>query len=361
MGQTMRAVDIQNGAGPPSALFINPSVPKPSPSASECLVRVKAFGLNRADTIQRAGAYPPPPGASTILGLEFSGVIEEVGKDANDEGKNDGDWKVGDEVFGLLYGGGYAEYVVANKGTLIAKPANMSWEYAAGVCEVWFTALQALHLVGGYTSPATTRSILWHAGASSVSIAGIQLSRHLHKFLSLDGDARSLPPPKVYATSRTDSKCTFCTEVLHCDAAVNTKTTPNWAQKITSLNGDQGVDLVIDYTGASYFQGNLDVIARDGRIVLLGLLGGSILLEKVDISAFLRKRARLEGSTLRSRDIAYQTDLRNLFVKTVLPGLLDGTFEHHIDRVFKWEDIRLAHELLERNETKGKVVCTIDW
>ena len=130
----MSSADIQNGSGPSSALFINPSVPKPTPSSTECLVRVKAFGLNRADTLQRKGGYPPPPGASKILGLEFSGVIEEVGKGADDEDN----WRVGDEVFGLLYGGGYAEYVVANKGMLIKKPGDMSWEYAAGVCEVGF-------------------------------------------------------------------------------------------------------------------------------------------------------------------------------------------------------------------------------
>ena len=118
---------------------------------------------------------------------------------------------------------------------------------------------------------------------------------------------------------------------------------------------------MIDYTGASYFQGNLDVIARDGRIVLLALLGGAILPEKVNISAFLRKRARFEGSTLRSRDVAYQTNLRDLFVKYVLPGLLDGTFKHHTDKVFKWEEVQKAHDVLERNETMGKVICVIDW
>lgn len=119
------------------------------------------------------------------------------------------------------------------------------------------------------------------------------------------------------------------------------------------------MDLVVDYTGASYFQGNLDVVARDGRIVLLALLGGTVLPEKVNISAFLRKRVRLEGSTLRSRDVVYQRNLRDLFVKYVLPGLRDGTFEHHTDKVFKWEEVQQAHETLQRNETMGKVICVI--
>lgn len=225
--------------------------------------------------------------------------------------------------------------------------------------QVWFTALQALYLVGDYTSPKTTRSILWHAGASSVSIAGIQLSRHLHKSFSRESGSAS-SPPKIYATTRSDEKCEFCTKTLHCDGAVNTRTTDNWAEKVTSLNHDEGIDLVIDYVGAPYFQSNLDVAARDGRIVLLGLLGGPMLPENVNISAILRKRVRFEGSTLRSRDVQYQNKLRDLFVKLVLPGLLSGLYTHHVDRVFSWENIREAHELLERNGTMGKVICVVD-
>lgn len=129
------ALDIRGGKGPASALFINSSVPRPKPAASECLVRVKAFGLNRADTLQRQGAYPPLPGITNILGLEFSGVVEEVGVEVG-KGEETHAWKKGDEVFGLLYGGGYAEYVVVHEGMLIEKPKDWSWEYASGLSEV---------------------------------------------------------------------------------------------------------------------------------------------------------------------------------------------------------------------------------
>ncbi|EEP77971.1 predicted protein [Uncinocarpus reesii 1704] len=348
MAETMRAVDIKGGKGSASDLFINPSVPKPKPSPTDCLVRVKAFGLNRADTLQRRGAYPPLPGITNILGLEFSGVVEEVGSDV--EKGHTPLWKAGDEVFGLLYGGGYAEYVVVDKRMLIQKPKDWSWDYAAGLCEVWFTALQALYLVGEY-DPRRTRSILWHAGASSVSIAGIQLSRN--------APTETNSAPKVFATSRTDEKCTFCVERLRCTGAVNTNH-PNWVEELKKQNDDRGMDLVIDFVGASYFQSNLDVLAQDGRVVVLGLMGGSILPDKVNIAPLLRKRARVEGSTLRSRDVDYQARLRGLFEEKVMPGLLDGTYEHHTEKVFNWQDVGIAHEMMERNETKGKLVCLVD-
>nr|KMM72456.1 alcohol dehydrogenase [Coccidioides posadasii RMSCC 3488] len=355
MGDTMRAVDVKGGTGPASALFINPSVPKPKPSATECLVRVKAFGLNRADTLQRQGNYPPLPGITNILGLEVSGVVEEVGAG---QGEDAPVWNAGDEVFGLLYGGGYAEYVVVDKKMLIKKPKDWNWEYAAGLCEVWFTALQALYLVGGYDSQRT-RSILWHAGASSVSIAGIQLSRNANHSLDSATTAQNLPSaPKVFATSRTDAKCTFCIENLHCTGAVNTNN-PNWVEEIKKQNDGNGIDLVIDFVGASYFQSNLDVLGQDGRVVILGLMGGVILPDKVNIAPLLRKRARVEGSTLRSRDLEYQVRLRDLFVEKVMPGLIDGTYKHHTEKVFDWADVGLAHQMMERNETKGKLICII--
>ncbi|EGD91838.1 hypothetical protein H112_00440 [Trichophyton rubrum D6] len=345
-------LDIKNGSGAAADLFINDSVPKPVPSPTQCLVRVKAFGINRADTIQRSGFYPPPPGASKILGLEFSGVIEAVGSDQASTGTQ---WKVGDEVFGLVYGGAYAEYVEAEMKLLIAKPADWSWEYAAGVCEIWFTALQALYVVGGYDAD-TTRSILWHAGASSVSIAGIQLSRLANSLRS------DIPAPKVFATARSDEKSNFCVQELSCVGAVNTSTHgKDWDEEIKKMNGGQGIDLIIDYVGPTYFQQNLNVAARDGRIVLLGLLAGSILPDGVDIRPVLMKRLKFEGSTLRSRDVNYQARVRELFEEKVFRGLKTGLFKHVVDSVFKWEDIQKAHELVESNKTKGKVICTIDW
>ncbi|EGP92556.1 uncharacterized protein MYCGRDRAFT_83520 [Zymoseptoria tritici IPO323] len=303
----MRAIDVRGGAGPASALFINDSVPKPQPKPSECLVKVKAFGLNRADTLQREGKHPVPPGVTKAMGLEFSGVVEEVGSDTAAAGGED--YRVGDEVFGLTYGGAYAEYVAVSKKMLLMKPAKLSWEECAAVPEVWMTALQAIHLVGEYT-PSKVKSILWHAGASSVSIAGIQLSLNL-----------SSPPPKVYATTRQVAKREFVTKQIGAHAAFNTtKSYPaadgsaggTWADEVKRVNGGEGVDLVIDFVGAPYFADNLAVLAKDGRVVQLGVMGGTMLPAGVDISSFVIKRASFVGSTLRSRDAEYQGKLRSV-------------------------------------------------
>lgn len=216
--------------------------------------------------------------------------------------------------------------------------------------------MQALHFVGNY-NPATTRSILWHAGASAVSVAGIQLSRDAHLI-----DAPSAPAPKVFATARKQDKCDFTVNTLGATAAVNISQHPDkhsWAGEIKAKNGGQGVDLVIDFLGGPYLQSNLDVLAVDGSIVQLGWLDGPVSQGSVNIAGFLTKRARVQGSQLRSRSLEYQIKLRDFFEANVLPGLVNGRMEHVIERVFPWEQITEAHQLLESNETKGKVVCVI--
>lgn len=360
----MKAVDIKDGKGPASSLFVNSDIPKPQPKPTECLIRVKAFGLNRADTMQRNGkyvfyygtsasslvtstnmiqsfSYPVPPGVTQIMGVEFAGIIETVGHGTEENERHN--WKEGEEVFGLAYGGAYAEYVVVSKKMLIRKPKELSWEVCGGVCETWFTALQALYLVGEF-DPKTTKSILWHAGASGVSIAGQQLSLHA-----------ASPSPNVFATARKDAKCDFCVKTLGSKAAVNTTSTEDWASALKEANDGNGMDLVIDFVAAPYFQQNLDVLAMDGKVVMLGVMGGTKLGEGVDIGAILRKRARYQGSTLRSRDAEYQGKLRDLFEEKVLPELVSGKFKNPIEKVLPMEKIREAH-----GESPARERCFIE-
>ncbi|KAK3904160.1 quinone oxidoreductase [Staphylotrichum tortipilum] len=346
MASVMRAVDIKNGRGDATALFINPTTPIPHPGPGQALVKVSAFGLNRMDLIQREGRYNLPPQAPSTLGVEFSGVITALGPALSPPAASTSEFAVGDAVFGLAYGGAYAEYLCVSLQTLMRKPPHLSFEQAAAVPETWMTATQALHFVlGGINDPAGKqgKSILWHAGASGVSIAGIQLSRQAGA-------------GAVYATAGSQAKCEFVEGTLGADAAVDYKTR-DWVADILEKTGGQGVDLVVDFVGGDYFQKNLDVVGKDGRICMLGLMGGAVA-ENVNLAKLLYKRARVEGSTLRSRDEEYQGRLRDKLAE-YLPMFESGELKIFIDTVLPWERIVEAHQLLEENKTMGKIVCTI--
>jgi len=333
---TMRAVDIKGGKGPISAMFINPDTPKPQPTAGQALVKVKAFGLNRMDLLQREGLYPVPPHTPKTMGVEFSGVIEAFGAEP------ERGFQVGDEVFGLAYGGAYAEYIAVSTHMLVHKPKELSWEQTAGIPETWITATQALYLVGEYRPGM---SVLWHAGASSVSIAGIQLAK-------ADGASA------IYVTASSRDKIEFCKSIGATEGFSYKE--GDWAQALLKYTNGKGVDLIVDFVGASYFDQNLEAAARDGHIVNLGSLGGTVLPGPVDISPFLRKRLRYEGSSLRSRDEAYQGRLRDMLVEHALPKFIDGSFKIVIEKVFKMDQIQEAHRLMETNQIMGKLICTVE-
>ncbi|ATY60565.1 zinc-binding dehydrogenase [Cordyceps militaris] len=344
MAGTMRAVvnpaiEIKGGKGELDALYISPEARKPVPAAGQALVRIRAFGINRMDIIQRRGNYPLPPQAPATLGVEFSGVIESFGPPGahNDGGSG---FQTGDEVFGLAYGGAYAEFIAVSVKMLLHKPAHLSFERAAALPEAWITATQALHLVLGFVAG---RTILWHAGASGVATAGIQLSR-------LAG------AQAVYATAGTDDKCRYVTETVGATAAFNYKT-QDWAAEVKKATGGRGVDYIVDFVGGSYFNKNLDAAARDGRIVMLGTLGGAQVPE-AQIGMILYKRLRIEGSTLRSRDEDYQGKLRDR-LEEYLPDFDSGRLKIVIDTVLPWEQIQDAHRHMEDGKNSGKIVCTI--
>jgi NADPH:quinone reductase-like Zn-dependent oxidoreductase len=328
-------VDIKGGKGPASTLFINDKIPIPQAKETQAIVKIKCFGLNRMDLIQREGNYPLPPQAGAIMGVEFSGIIQSIAP-----GSERG-FKVGDEVFGLAYGGAYAEYIAVSTHMLIHKPTCLSWEQAAGIPETWITATQALYLIGKF-SPG--KSVLWHAGASSVSIAGQQLSK-------AEGAS------KIFATARSAEKCNFCIDELGAtDAFLQTG---DWAEDVLKATDGKGVDIIIDFIGAPTFGPNLKALAKDGACVTLGAMGGTQIPAGVDIGMLVYKRIRYQGSTLRSRDEDYQGKLRDQLVEHALPKFEDGSFKVFIEKVFDMEQIREAHELLESNKTKGKLICRV--
>lgn len=225
---------------------------------------------------------------------------------------------------------------------LIHKPTELPWEIAAGIPEVWVTAIQAMELIGGF---AAGKSILWHAGASSVSIAGIQLSK-------------ALGASVIFATAGSDEKAELC-KSLGATAAWNYRET-NWEEEVKTVTTGRGVDIIIDFVGQNYFQMNLNSAAKDGRVVIVGMLSGTKISQRdIDLSPFVTKHLRVEGSRLRSRDLEYQKVLRDLLVRDVLPGFVNGQFKVLVEKVFDWHDIQEAHGLMESNTIKGKIICRI--
>ncbi|KAJ2958439.1 hypothetical protein NQZ79_g6019 [Umbelopsis isabellina] len=332
----MKAVQVKK-PGEAEELFIG-EYEKPTPTATQILVKVKAFALNRMDLVQRRGMYPPPPGASEILGVEVSGTVEEIGKDV----KN---FKVGDAVFGLLPGGGYAEYAVIQQELAMHKPEGMTYEEAAAVPETWFTAYQALFFVAGMEKG---QDVLIHAGASGVGIAAIQLAK-------LNG------AQNVFVTAGSDEKVKFC-EDLGATKGFNYKKS-DWAKQLADYHNGKGVNVIIDFIGKNYFSQNLESLALDGRMVILAFLSGPVV-EQANLGLMLKKRLRIEGSALRSRSLEYQARLRDAVEKNVVQDHLAKPDHDHlrvlIDKVYNWKDVIESHKYLESDQSMGKVVLKIE-
>ena len=334
----MKAVLIKDGKGPAEHLYLGDvEMPKPDPEA--VLVKVKAFGLNRMDIEQRDGQYPPPPGAAEILGVEFSGIVTELGSNVER-------WKVGDEVLGLVSGGAYAEYVVAPQKNVIQKPESLTWVEAASIPENLLTAFQALVLIANIRE---NDNVLVHAGASGVGVAAIQLAR-LYK------------AAKVIATTSTQEKNDWLLNLPNGATHAANYKTQDFSSVVKEVTDGHGADVVIDFVAQSHFNKNLDAMAMDGRMTMLALLSGAVA-ESVNLSHILRKRLRIEGSTLRSRSLAYQADLVSRFEREVLSHVSsqngNGAIRLHIHRIYPWQQIVEAHKEMEANKSSGKIIIEI--
>ncbi|KAJ7205962.1 quinone oxidoreductase [Mycena pura] len=327
----MRAVLVKNGAGPAEDLYIG-EVENPAPRANEVLVKIKAFGLNRMDILQRNGNYPPPAGSSTVLGVEFAGHVAAVGDDVTQ-------WSVGDEVMGLVGGGAYAEYVVVLQTHVVRKPVRLSWAEAASIPECFLTAFQALIMYGEVKAG---EDVLVHAGASSVGLAAIQLARF--------NGAKS-----VTATASTEDKLAWLRSLPN--GATNTANykTQDFSQVVKQVTQNKGADVVIDFVGQTHFEKNLASLAVDGRMTMLAFLSGPTV-PSVNLAPILYKRLRIQGSTLRSRTPEYQVDLIARFEKEILCHITgadgDGPIKTYIHKVYSWTDIQAAHREMESNTTR---------
>ncbi|KAJ7681510.1 quinone oxidoreductase [Mycena rosella] len=334
----MRAVLVKNEAGAAEDLYIG-EAETPVPRADEVLVKIKAFGLNRMDIFQRNGHYPPPPGSSTILGVEFSGHIAAIGADVSQ-------WKINDEVMGLAGGGAYAEYIVVPQTHVVQKPSRLSWAEAASIPECFLTAFQAL-VVYGEIKP--NEDVLVHAGASGVGVAAIQLARF--------NGAKT-----VTATASTQDKLDWLLSLPNGATNAANYKTEDFSQVVKQATANKGVDVVIDFVGQSHFEKNLASLAVDGRMTMLALLSGPTA-PSVNLTPILYKRLRIQGSTLRSRTPAYQADLIARFGKEVLQHITgekgDGPIKTYIHKVYSWNDIQTAHQEMESNSNSGKIIAEV--
>ncbi len=306
--------------------------PDPIPKDDELLVHVRATALNRADLLQRRGKYPPPEGASGILGLEMAGEIGEVGSAV--EGA-----KPGDRVFALLPGGGYAQKAVVPSGMAMRIPEGLSYEEAAAIPEAFLTAHHNLFSLGDL-QPGMT--VLVHAGASGVGTAAIQLIR--------EAGAACL------VTAGSPEKIARCRE-LGAQAAWNYHQ-GSFAPWVAEKTGERGVDVVLDCIGAPYIGPNLASLATDGRLIVLGVLGGAVA-ERVNLLDLLFRRLRILGTSLRSLDAARKVELTRRFAGFALPRFADGRLRPVIDSVYDWTDVASAHLRMESNVNVGKIVLRV--
>lgn len=325
----MKAILVKQPGGPEQLIL--GEFEKPSPKPDELLVKVHATALNRADTLQRQGKYPPPAGASSILGLEIAGVVEEVGTDCTK-------YKKGDKVLGLLPGGGYAEYAVIDEAMAMPIPDNLSFEEAAAIPEVFLTAWQALVWLGKLQP---NERVLIHAGASGVGTAAIQLARELGA--------------EVLVTA-SEGKLHICKE-LGAHKTINYQAAP-FQDEVLAFTNKEGVDVIIDFIAGPYFNQNIECLRLDGRLVILASLGGGKVGE-IDLRKILSKRLQVIGSTLRSRSKDYQVKLTQDLSQFLLPLLKADKIKPVIDSVYDWREVAEAHRYMEQNKNIGKIVLRI--
>ena len=326
----MKAITFATYGGP-DVLRLE-DVAEPTPAADELLVRVRASALNRADTMQRRGHYPPPPGESDILGLELAGEVEAVGANASG-------FKPGDRVFGLVGGGGYAEKACIDHRMAMPIPDDWDFVKAAAVPEVFFTANETLFTLGRLDEGETA---LIHAGASGVGTAGIQMARQAGA--------------RVLVTVGSEEKVAR-TEALGAETAINYKTT-DFAARTLALTDGAGVDLVQDFIGAAYWQNNLRCLKTAGRLVLVGLMGGAKV--EADLGLIMRKRLQVIGSVMRSQPLENKIAITERFRSRWLPELESGRLQSLIDTSFPLADAAVAHQYMEENRNVGKIMLVVD-
>lgn len=325
----MRIIDISQPGG--AEVLHLAEAPIPTPGPGEVLIHVSAAGVNHADLLQRQGRYPPPPGASPILGMEVSGHIAGVGPGI-------GDWKDGDPVCALLAGGGYAEYCVAPAGQCLPIPPNVAVHDAAALPEAVFTVWANL-FEPPMLQPGET--FLMQGGSSGIGSVAIQVAH--------------LCGARVVATAGNRVKCDFC-EQMGAERAFNYKE-ENWMEAALAWSGGRGLDVILDMIGGDYFQRHLRMLAPRGRLVHIASSRGREVT--ADLALIMQKRLVVTGSTLRARPISEKTALRNSIRQRLWPHVGTGRVRPIVDRFFPLDQAGEAHRRMESSEHIGKILLQV--
>jgi putative PIG3 family NAD(P)H quinone oxidoreductase len=326
----MKAIAISRPGGPEVLEIVERE--KPLPGEDEILVRVEAIGLNRPDVQQRRGLYPPPPEASDLPGLDIAGIVEAIGSGVTQ-------WRIGDAVCALANGGGYAEYCAVPAVQAMPIPKGLGMVEGASLPEVYFTAWNNAVWLGRL---AHGERLLVQGGTSGVGMAAIQI-------------AHTLFDAQVFVTAGSEEKREVCRN-LGVASAIDYQD-PDWPDQVRAAAGGKGMDIILDAQAGSYLQKELDLLAYDGRLVLIA----SHLSEtsQVNTRQLVRRRLTLCGSTLRPRPAVYKGRIATELVQKVWPLIEAGRISTRIHMVFPFDRMRDAHAMLDRNEQIGKIVVTV--
>lgn len=325
----MQAILVDEADGRPRLRVGEAPTPELVPGSVR--LRVAAAGVNRADLMQAAGLYPPPPGASQILGLECAGEVVETG--AGVEG-----WRAGDPAMALLSGGGYAEEVVVDAGSLLPVPAGMSLEHAAAVPEVFLTVFLNVFRLAGLRDGGW---LLAHGGGSGIGTAAIQLVKHAGG--------------SIVVTAGSQDKCARCLE-LGADVAVNYRDA-DFVEACRNATQGRGVDVVLDHIGGAYLEQNLASLATGGRLVVIGLMGGA--KAEINLGRLLVQRLSVIGSTLRARPVEEKAAIVDAFQARFGVALEKGEVAPVVHRVLPLADAEEAHREMQASEHFGKLVLRV--
>jgi putative PIG3 family NAD(P)H quinone oxidoreductase len=325
----MRAVIAPDPGGPEALVVADLNDPEPGPG--EVVIDMAATAVNRADTLQRQGFYPPPPGASDVLGLECSGTISAVGDDV-------AGWSVGDEVCALLAGGGYAEKVLVPAGQVMPVPDGVDLVTAGALPEVACTVWSNVFMIAGLRQGET---LLVHGGAGGIGTFAIQLAHALGV--------------RVITTAGSQAKLDVCRS-LGADVTIDYKE-QDFVEEVKAATDGNGVDVILDNMGAKYLGRNLDVLATEGRLVIIGMQGGT--KAELDISTLLRKRGAVIATSLRGRPVPEKAAICAAVVEHVWPLVADGRVRPVVNGTMPLEEVRAAHELMESGDHTGKILLTL--